>query len=613
MLSWDSTFPDRRDVMVLGPLPIRSRTIFLAKVAAVATALSVTVPTLHFLAGLVWPLALAQFDSMPAPAFTYDPALAPVRPADLPAVINRDIAPSRRLDGAVDGGAGSAIGVWKHGVQRVFAYGTAKPDSIFEIGSITKTFTGLMLAQMVVQGHWTGRTRARITSAGQSAADERRSKFHCSIWPRISPDCRACPITPDRTTSASRTPTIPRFRSLRISSSGTASESPPSEISVQQSGLHGARGGAGQPRGNQLSGAGAAGEITGPLGMKDTVDLALAGTTRPLATRLRLRSASPTPALGSGLAPPPALAAFAPPPADMLTYLEAQLHPANFRLFAAALDGIPSPSRLTSLAMGASRLPGSYDPGPAAFTEHDGATGGFTSFAILQPTPRFRRGGSGEFPLAGVSHLRVSWASTSCARLSGEPAFSLAARLGFRPAGPIRAFFAYWIAMIAAGAFMFCCVLGLQGVAAQLLPPPMVSARLRRFCSWPFSACWSCGYFYSDRQSPCWWRRLRQSWISCNPFPTGSSRFYQQLSGSCIRRSHLLRWRAWIGLEPLISGSPALAYAASYFRTLRKIVEEPDIAPGVRSPLAAAFRSGHWRPRSCNSAFEVCSAAASTG
>src|SRR5208282_6447968 len=40
----------------------------------------------------------------------------------------------------------------QHGVTRIFSYGTAKPDSIFEIGSITKTFTGLALAQMVEQG-----------------------------------------------------------------------------------------------------------------------------------------------------------------------------------------------------------------------------------------------------------------------------------------------------------------------------------------------------------------------------------------------------------------------------------------------------------------------------
>src|SRR5271165_6008109 len=41
VLSWDSTFPDRRDVMVLAPLPVRARTMFFAKVAAVATALGI--------------------------------------------------------------------------------------------------------------------------------------------------------------------------------------------------------------------------------------------------------------------------------------------------------------------------------------------------------------------------------------------------------------------------------------------------------------------------------------------------------------------------------------------------------------------------------------------
>jgi D-alanyl-D-alanine-carboxypeptidase/D-alanyl-D-alanine-endopeptidase len=49
-------------------------------------------------------------------------------------------------------GCGLAIGVIDHGQRSTFSYGAARPDSIFEIGSITKTFTGLLLAQLAVQG-----------------------------------------------------------------------------------------------------------------------------------------------------------------------------------------------------------------------------------------------------------------------------------------------------------------------------------------------------------------------------------------------------------------------------------------------------------------------------
>jgi hypothetical protein len=58
VLSWESTFLNRRDVLVLSPLPIRARTMFLAKVAAVASALSLTVASLHALAGICYPLLI---------------------------------------------------------------------------------------------------------------------------------------------------------------------------------------------------------------------------------------------------------------------------------------------------------------------------------------------------------------------------------------------------------------------------------------------------------------------------------------------------------------------------------------------------------------------------
>jgi hypothetical protein len=148
VLSWDSTFPDRRDVLVLAPLPVRARTLFLAKVAAAGTALGLTVLCLHSAAGLVGPFALGSQDDGPVtmPAFGYLPALPPAGAAGMEPLLKRD------LPLELPRGMGVVVGVVKHGERRVFAYGTAHTDSIYQIGSITKTFTGLLLAQMVVEG-----------------------------------------------------------------------------------------------------------------------------------------------------------------------------------------------------------------------------------------------------------------------------------------------------------------------------------------------------------------------------------------------------------------------------------------------------------------------------
>jgi hypothetical protein len=52
VLMWDTTFPDKRDAMVLGPLPVLPRTILLAKLPASATVLGIAVVTLNFASSL---------------------------------------------------------------------------------------------------------------------------------------------------------------------------------------------------------------------------------------------------------------------------------------------------------------------------------------------------------------------------------------------------------------------------------------------------------------------------------------------------------------------------------------------------------------------------------
>jgi hypothetical protein len=58
ILSWNTIFPDRLDALVLTPLPVPPRTIFLAKIAAVATGLGVAVLSLNAAPSVLWPLRL---------------------------------------------------------------------------------------------------------------------------------------------------------------------------------------------------------------------------------------------------------------------------------------------------------------------------------------------------------------------------------------------------------------------------------------------------------------------------------------------------------------------------------------------------------------------------
>ncbi|MDQ2776001.1 MAG: serine hydrolase, partial [Acidobacteriota bacterium] len=82
----------------------------------------------------------------------YEDALPAVPAAELKGVLDKDLAAALHEGPlAPSTGGGLAIGVVQHGTRRILVYGPVKEDSIFEIGSITKTFTGLMLAQMALQ------------------------------------------------------------------------------------------------------------------------------------------------------------------------------------------------------------------------------------------------------------------------------------------------------------------------------------------------------------------------------------------------------------------------------------------------------------------------------
>jgi len=56
VITWDATFPDRRDLAVLGPLPIKPRIILLAKLSATCGLLGIAILSLNFASSCSWAL-----------------------------------------------------------------------------------------------------------------------------------------------------------------------------------------------------------------------------------------------------------------------------------------------------------------------------------------------------------------------------------------------------------------------------------------------------------------------------------------------------------------------------------------------------------------------------
>ena len=56
VLNWDAAFPDKRDVLVLAPLPVKRSILLLAKIAALLAAPALAIISLNIFSGVVWPL-----------------------------------------------------------------------------------------------------------------------------------------------------------------------------------------------------------------------------------------------------------------------------------------------------------------------------------------------------------------------------------------------------------------------------------------------------------------------------------------------------------------------------------------------------------------------------
>ncbi len=274
---------------------------------------------------------------------------------------------------------------------------------------------------------------------------------------------------------------------------------------------------------------------------------------------------------------------------DMLTYLEAQLNPRRFPTLAAAL----AESHRLRAGVGDDRriaLAWFHHASSGVF-EHSGATEGYTSYAFFHP-----QGGYAAVVLINTGpnlilnpeqvgeHIRQ--------RLTGEPAVSLAKWLNAGRAGlvnTLRSFAAYWITLFAGGAFVFCCVLTVQGIA-QLLPRQIflrVSPFLQLVC---FCLLLTVYFLQAPFAGPevLLNNRGLLSWLPSYWF----FGLFQALNGPLPFMLAPWAQRAWMGLPISVCGA-AGAYTICYFRTLHKIAEQPDILP--------ASRRLRWLPRFGNS------------
>jgi hypothetical protein len=56
VLNWDAALPDRQDVLILAPLPVRNSTLLLAKIAGLLAAPGLAIVALNMFCGVLWPV-----------------------------------------------------------------------------------------------------------------------------------------------------------------------------------------------------------------------------------------------------------------------------------------------------------------------------------------------------------------------------------------------------------------------------------------------------------------------------------------------------------------------------------------------------------------------------
>lgn len=365
----------------------------------------------------------------PPPKISYDPAIAPVDATAMQAVLARDFAQALK-SGALSPAtsAGVAMGVVRNGVPRVFAWGTATPGSIFEIGSITKTFTGLVLAQMVAQGKVKLDDPVReLLPPGTVARPEGAEITLLDLVTQHS----GLPRLPDNFSPADPDNPYSDYRPLNLYQflAGHGVERPADPAFLYSNLGVGLLGQALADRAGTTYAKLVSEEVIVPLQLSDTgVSLSAGQQARFIqghTTDNRLARAWDLDALaGAG--------ALRSTVADMLTYLEANLHPEK-----RAASGSGAARTLAAALVQSQQLRADagnmkiafawfYNPQTKEYW-HSGATGGYSSFAFFNP--------QGDYAGVVLMNRTVDNRGSSLAdllgqhisqRFAGQPAISFA-------------------------------------------------------------------------------------------------------------------------------------------------------------------------------------------
>ena len=331
-----------------------------------------------------YPLNFTRRPAVTALRTPEDDIQPPVKVADLGPVLERDLAAARATifnpgPLAEGTGGGVVVGVVQHGVRRVFAFGTAKPDSIFEIGSVTKTFTGLMLARLVAEGKVKLDEPVRellpentvpkpdgpeITlldlAIQHSGLPRMPSNFHPADFQNPYADYRPADLYTFVASHGVTKTADPGFLYSNLGV-GLLGQALANRAGVNYAEL-------------------LEREIAGPLGLKDTVV--------PLSREQQARfmqghTVDQKPAHAWDLDALAGAGAIRSTAKDMLTYLEAQLHPEKFPALATAI--------VETHELRADSLPGMriglawLYVNKGEFYWHNGGTGGFSSYAFFDP------------------------------------------------------------------------------------------------------------------------------------------------------------------------------------------------------------------------------------